>query len=419
MNIPTTKMSQGMASLTLVLIVVAIVSLIMIPIFLMTQIRNNQAVRLYHSLQAFYAAEGSYAETISRIKKYDDWIPVDGSYSFTYEVPPNNINLEITRSSGVYTIETTAENRIAQRKIEGSYTPLAEVVTGGPYDLVLVLDYSSSMNHPFSLPDSTTTTGMVELKKAVPIFLDTLYDSGIDVRVGIVRFSKIILNWPLSPSPQLQLLNAAYVDQLKNIVNNTNTDGGTNHFLALDRASLILNDPALYDASRTRIIIFFSDGSSSFYDGDYRDVASIDSYKIAPDTPLLEPAQYTGPELRFYGGKDPSGISASDPAIKGARDLRRTTTLNGDNAIIYTIFYKSYADNSPDTLEAGRYTLFAISSEDDDSINKRYRFNDALIPDYHYYRETDDPTNLSGIFSAISDIITSGGNASYRETVPD
>lgn len=419
MKIRRLQLNKGMASLTLVLIVVAIISLIMVPILLFTYIRNSHAVRFYHSQQAFFAAEGAYAETIARINKYEDWIPNDGvTYSRNFEIPPNTILRNITRNDGVYHIEITAENRMAQRKIEGYYSPSQITVSSAPYDLILVLDYSSSMNHEYTLPDGSTTTGMAELKIAVPNFIDTLTDSGVDIRMGIVRFDKGLLNWPPAPTPLLQQISEAYANQLKTIVIGTTTGGGTNHFIGLNRAAQILNDPLLYDNTRERIVIIFSDGGSSYYAGENRAIAAINNYKLAPETPLFEPAQYFGSELRYFGGEDSSGISASDPAIQAARSLRRTTIPNADNASIYSIFYKSYAE-APERLDPSRFTMFAFSSEDDDLINHRHRFDETNLSTYAYYKETDDPTELSAIFSAISDIITSKGTATYREIVPD
>jgi hypothetical protein len=63
----THSFNNGFASLTLVLIVITIISLIMIPIQMISYIRNNQAVRFIHSQSAFFAAEGAYAETVARI----------------------------------------------------------------------------------------------------------------------------------------------------------------------------------------------------------------------------------------------------------------------------------------------------------------------------------------------------------------
>jgi hypothetical protein len=447
---------QGMASLTLVLIVTALIALIMVPIFLVTYIRNTQAVRFHHSQQAFFAAEGAYAETVGRLKLHDVW--GKSGVNDIYFVGPNEISRSVVwvDPPGKFQIAITANNRLAQRKIEGEFTPsTSSTPTPNKYDVVLVLDTSASMN-----TNCNPTCPIHLLKPAAENLLNKL--RGANNRVGLVMFG-----WPDYVhddvlNPKFNYATDSYVDELTTAVVNRTAGGGTTMSWGLYHAVSILNNNFIDDPERKRFIIFFSDGVPNFTitNGEYpqpwcalpasrnEQPCTCNSDECTePETSFAfgnyfetlfgnrvkyPPAQFETlfglPYLQHYGSH------CTSVSIKIANDAKNNPDPK-KNITFYTVFlpndskafcYSYDPLNQPildDTNDPGgvfrgrvrklgQLTSYAISSETDP-----HNFVEGT--DYEFYKEAASAHDLDDIFTNIIDTITSGGSSSYYETVPD
>jgi hypothetical protein len=434
-KISTLRSTNGFASLTLVLIVITIISLVMIPIQMISYIRNNQAVRFIHSQSAFFAAEGAYAETVARIKSYPTWINDDNNwYVDDYLIPPNTIDRKVKNDGGVYEIDILAHNRIAQRRIKGEFTPETTTTTGVNYDIMLVLDNSGSMVGPpiQNLKEALTDTDAILDK----IGLNT------DNRIGVVVFSDSGTLY------ELKNADSTHIAYLKYIINNLYTDptGATHISDGLDKAVTELNNNFIVD--RKRLIIFFSDGvpQRSIHTAAYpradcaqtgteqpcRCDANECTQSASEITPYYESDPITGPKYykpSQYDYSLPSphiehfGSFCTNQAIRIATDARDQSTPTSKNNIeIYSVFLAnvtySHCGSPPRTKLLGQLTSFFISSEIDTPTYDYNQF-DPVSNAYEYYYETANAAELKNIFNNIITVIITGGKASYGEAVPE
>jgi hypothetical protein len=457
---------RGMASLTLVLIVVTIISLIMVPIQLISYIRNNQAVRFAHSQYAFFAAEGAYAETVTRLKKHESWGKNFTLFPETYHIGPNEITRMITWKStdNKFEIDILANNRIAQRRITGEFTPAVTTSSSPPIDIVIVLDYSYSMIENCSSPNCPLDI----LKQATLNLVDTL-KTNPNIRLGAVKFSSSSLNdtnIPLgkrTPATKTQLLGTNDETIWQQFINNVPEGGssyiypyGTNISAGLYAAKEEFDTNPNSDPSAEKVMIFFSDGvpQSGINNASYPDTLKCDANSDEPcncdgNECATEASSINAGYKRLDGANNKilytpfnwnSSISAidhygsfcTDQAITIATDMRNIT----EPATIYSVFLNNapkaacapnpyevnpgsvYTDK---VLKLGRLTTFSISNEGNDP--DKVKDFDPSAPTaagiYQYYFEASHISQLTGIFDGLGSTLSTPGSAAYGETIPD
>lgn len=459
------SLRQGMASLTLVLIVVTLISLIMLPIFLITYIRNTQAVRFYHSQQAFFAAEGAYAETVARLKLHEAW--GKSGVSDNYFIGPN----EITRTilwldpPGEFQIAITSNNRLAQRKIEGVFTPSGSTSTAVDFDIMLVMDYSVSMRENCPGPPFTPPCPIAVLQPAAINLINKIQQNPSN-RIGAVKFSGShpgggdpdTRNW----SKVVPLINTHNDIQWEQFINNTDplapdyiTMGGTNLSSGLYLAKQELLD--FGEPHKSKVIIFFSDGVPQHYinlpaypaavgclgsSNNDKEPCNCDSNECTEPASIYSPYYETIggiPQLYSPAHGSPTehyGSFCTNQAINIASDTRNLIDPDPENQItIYSVFLQNaikaacYPGNPPGdqaeyppseytdrVIQLGRLTSFNISSEANDP-SAGLSFDPSNT--YQYYMEAATATDITDIFDNIITIITTGGSSTYDEVVPD
>ena len=149
--------------------------------------------------------------------------------AMTRDVNPGN-GLELTKTAkdnnnGTYTItlEAYAEGNVTQK------------VEGVPVDIVLVLDYSSSMKNNFGSVPAITA-----LRQAVSSFINTIGKT-YDEKTANHRISIVLFDGDIHAQRGWNLVAGQNIDAMKNFVNNTTTGSGTNPASGLNRAIKLFN----------------------------------------------------------------------------------------------------------------------------------------------------------------------------------
>ncbi|OPJ60070.1 VWA domain-containing protein [Clostridium chromiireducens] len=109
------------------------------------------------------------------------------------------------------------------------------------------------------------STKIYELKKAAKNFVDKMKNVP-NLKIGIVTYSdtadieKASIN-----NNDTALIPAAYVDQLNEIIDDLNADGGTNTGEGLRKATYLLSKSNQNDSTANKTVILMSDGIPTFY----------------------------------------------------------------------------------------------------------------------------------------------------------
>ena len=157
---------------------------------------------------------------------------------------------------------------------DGTYTVTLEAYTTGkvvtqevarPIDIVLVLDYSESMERSFGKGIDRLTA----MKNAVNIFIDKVHDQyseQSDHQIAVVPFYEKVPR-----ILKLTKVDDAGVKVIKNFVKNQGVDGLTNTGLAMEEAAKLLKEDG-----REKVVILFTDGSPESSGGEKFNVNQAD-----------------------------------------------------------------------------------------------------------------------------------------------
>jgi len=394
--------NKGASTLIVVLMAVMIITIIMVPIALVSYIQTRQSTRFFTSQSAYFAAEGALFETIQHLKQDPNW-PSVANYVDQYTIGTTTIDREIIDGNPIQII-IKASNKGSNRRIEAQFTPGDEDAGPSPfYDIMMVFDTSGSMCNSrcnSTNQDLSNPTESIEfLKVAALSFVDKI-STNPQNQIGYVAFHSGIR--------EVQPLTSSF-NTVRTMITNLDAGGGTNIARAVNRTTSELNGP-LSRPGVEKLIIFFSDGVPQHSHlpqtcaGDLDEPCDCDDNECSQASPDsgYEPRQQN-PINTYYGS-----FCTND-------GFNQATLAKSNGFTFYSIFLITQAASQcgdPARIkELGQWLLFRMSSETDS-----LQFDENIV--YEFYKETDNAADLESIFDDIADDISTGSFLQYQETDP-
>lgn len=413
-----TKSTQGASHLTLILFISFILILIVASIQGLAFIITKQVARTNFSAVAYFAAEGALFETTRDIEtNYDYWTNLvqSGPYTDTYQLGDSTVYRRIENDGNRIKISITSDSGGARKKLVGSYKP--EEIDAPTLDVVLVIDRSGSMSDT----DGTGTSSIDYAKEAAKTFINVIDNRTTLANIGLVSFNHYADGYPggdsivpLSPNYERDTLRQR-IDDLEAI-----SPGGTNIPLAIHSATNMLVDQGRDEAAKVMIVL--SDGIPQFgvsWRGDEPFTKSDECFYNNDDGMTQSCANHACMDPNSgWGPTNEGGVQVGNCCTDQSVLYANIARDRVDRLSIYSIsltsnYEESACGNVNMTQRLGSYTMVRISGTESERSNK---LND---PNYPFFKETADPTELVPIFQSIGQEVTSPAFFQYYETEPE
>ncbi len=295
--------------------------------------------------------------------------------------------------------------------------------TSVPFDVILLLDRSSSMGDSFVGADGKTTTRKAAAKTAVSNFLTNLgahYSATTNHRVSLVLFGGEAQKF--NSKQDWFEANATNISSLKSSVQNY-TDfnaGATNPAAALTMANTLISARTGDAAKRNAVVILFTDGMPAASGAEYTNSYGEDAVKAANSLKVKNIDIFT---IGIFDGADAGIMYATAEKYEGYFDHFCTAGAIGEyweNSGLFASSERMFsaAGNRFLNLVSSNYNTdnYGLSYNSFEFIYHSYKFTITALPGERntkgdYYYTAKDATELEKVFTGISDWIAHGGTS--------